>query len=145
SLLDRGFIFAIAHVRGGGDLGEAWYRTGKLEHKTNTFGDFIACAEKLNADDYTSPHQLAVSRDIAGGVLTGAVLNQCPELFCVAIAEVPFVDVLNTMLNADLPLTVTEYDEWGDPNQPDVHARIKAYAPYDNVRAQAYPAVLAVA
>ncbi len=145
SLLDRGFIFAIAHVRGGGDLGEAWYRAGKLEHKTNTFGDFIACAERLIADGHTTPQRLAISGGSAGGLLIGAVLNQRPELFGVAIAEVPFVDVLNTMLNEELPLTVTEYDEWGDPNQPDVHARIKAYAPYENVRAQAYPAILAVA
>ncbi|WP_312257171.1 S9 family peptidase [Stutzerimonas nitrititolerans] len=145
SLLDRGFIFAIAHVRGGGDLGEAWYRAGKLEHKTNTFGDFIACAETLIADGHTTPQRLAISGGSAGGLLIGAVLNQRPELFAVAIAEVPFVDVLNTMLNEELPLTVTEYDEWGNPNEPDVHARIKAYAPYENVQAQAYPAILAVA
>lgn len=145
SLLDRGFIFAIAHVRGGGDLGEAWYRAGKLEHKANTFNDFIACAQKLVDDGYTSPQQLAISGGSAGGLLIGAVLNMRPELFGAAIAEVPFVDVLNTMLNADLPLTVTEYDEWGNPNEPDVHARIKAYAPYENVQAKAYPAILAVA
>ncbi|EXF45699.1 oligopeptidase [Pseudomonas sp. BAY1663] len=145
SLLDRGFVFAIAHVRGGGDLGEAWYRAGKLEHKPNTFNDFIACAEKLLANGYTTPQRLAISGGSAGGLLIGAVLNLRPELFGAAIAEVPFVDVLNTMLNADLPLTVTEYDEWGDPNQPEVHERIKAYAPYENVRAQAYPALLAVA
>ena len=145
SLLDRGFVFAIAHVRGGGDLGEAWYRAGKLEHKPNTFNDFIACAEKLIADGYTEPARLAISGGSAGGLLIGAVLNLRPELFGAAIAEVPFVDVLNTMLNADLPLTVTEYDEWGDPNQPEVHARIKAYAPYENVRNQTYPATLAVA
>lgn len=145
SLLDRGFIFAIAHVRGGGDLGEAWYRAGKLEHKPNTFSDFIACTEKLIADGYTSAQQLAISGGSAGGLLIGAVLNMRPELFGAAIAEVPFVDVLNTMLDEELPLTVTEYDEWGNPNEPDVHARIKAYAPYENVRAQAYPAILAVA
>ncbi|VXC39623.1 Oligopeptidase B, Serine peptidase, MEROPS family S09A [Pseudomonas sp. 8Z] len=145
SLLERGFIFAIAHVRGGGEMGEAWYRSGKLEHKQNTFGDFIACAECLINEGLTQPAQLAISGGSAGGLLIGAVLNQRPELFAAAIAEVPFVDVLNTMLNPDLPLTVTEYDEWGDPNQPEVHARIKAYAPYENVRAQAYPAILAVA
>jgi len=145
SLLDRGFVFAIAHVRGGGDLGEAWYRAGKLEHKPNTFSDFIACAEQLLADGYTTSERLAISGGSAGGLLIGAVLNMRPELFGAAVAEVPFVDVLNTMLNADLPLTVTEYDEWGDPNQPEVHERIKAYAPYENVRAQAYPALLAVA
>ncbi len=145
SLLDRGFVFAIAHVRGGGDLGEAWYRAGKLEHKPNTFSDFIACAEQLLADGYTTSERLAISGGSAGGLLIGAVLNMRPELFGAAVAEVPFVDVLNTMLNADLPLTVTEYDEWGDPNRPEVHERIKAYAPYENIRAQAYPALLAVA
>ncbi|SHN00456.1 S9 family peptidase [Phytopseudomonas punonensis] len=145
SLLDRGVVFAIAHVRGGGELGEAWYRAGKLEHKQNSFGDFIACAEQLIAQGFTNPSQLAISGGSAGGLLIGAVLNQRPELFAAAIAEVPFVDVLNTMLNPDLPLTVTEYDEWGDPNQPAVHERIKGYAPYENVSAQAYPAILAVA
>jgi len=145
SLLERGFIFAIAHVRGGGELGEAWYRAGKLEHKQNTFNDFIACAEALISEGLTTARQLAISGGSAGGLLIGAVLNQRPELFAAAIAEVPFVDVLNTMLNPDLPLTVTEYDEWGDPNEAEVHARIKAYAPYENVQRQAYPALLAVA
>ena len=145
SLLDRGFVFAIAHVRGGGELGEAWYRAGKLEHKHNSFGDFIACAEHLIGAGYTTPAQLAISGGSAGGLLIGAVLNQRPELFAAAVAEVPFVDVLNTMQKPDLPLTVTEYDEWGDPNQPEVFERIKSYAPYENVEAQAYPAILAVA
>ncbi|MWV13025.1 prolyl oligopeptidase family serine peptidase [Pseudomonas sp. R-28-1W-6] len=145
SLLERGFVFAIAHVRGGGELGEAWYRAGKLEHKQNTFGDFIACAEALIGAGLTSPAQLAISGGSAGGLLIGAVLNQRPDLFAAAIAEVPFVDVLNTMQNPDLPLTVTEYDEWGDPHQPEVYERIKGYAPYENVSAQAYPALLAVA
>lgn len=145
SLLERGFIFAIAHVRGGGEMGEAWYHAGKLEHKQNSFDDFIACAECLIAEGLTTSAQLAISGGSAGGLLIGAVLNQRPELFAAAIAEVPFVDVLNTMLNPDLPLTVTEYDEWGDPNQPAVHARIKAYAPYENVGTQSYPAILAVA
>jgi len=145
SLLDRGVAFAIAHVRGGGELGEAWYRAGKQEHKQNTFSDFIACAEHLIAQGLTSAKQLAISGGSAGGLLIGAVLNQRPELFRVAIAEVPFVDVLNTMLDPELPLTVTEYDEWGNPEEPQVHARIKAYAPYENVRAQAYPATLVIA
>lgn len=145
SLLDRGFVFAIAHVRGGGELGEAWYRAGKLEHKANSFHDFIACAEHLIANAYTHPHQLAISGGSAGGLLIGAVLNLRPELFAAAIAEVPFVDVLNTMQNPDLPLTITEYDEWGDPHEPEVYERIKGYAPYENVRPQAYPALLAVA
>ncbi|HLA32275.1 MAG TPA: S9 family peptidase, partial [Pseudomonas sp.] len=145
SLLERGFVFAIAHVRGGGELGEAWYRAGKLEHKQNSFGDFIACAEQLIASGYSTAAQLCISGGSAGGLLIGAVLNQRPELFAVAIAEVPFVDVLNTMQNPDLPLTLTEYDEWGDPHQPEVFERLKAYAPYENVQAQAYPALLAVA
>lgn len=145
SLLDRGVAFAIAHVRGGGELGEAWYRAGKQEHKHNTFSDFIACAEHLIANGFTSAGQLAISGGSAGGLLIGAVLNQRPELFKVAIAEVPFVDVLNTMLDPDLPLTVTEYDEWGNPEEPDVYDRIRAYAPYENVSAQAYPALLVIA
>ncbi|MBS7432951.1 S9 family peptidase [Pseudomonas syringae] len=145
SLLDRGVAFAIAHVRGGGELGEAWYRNGKQEHKQNTFGDFIACAEHLVAQGLTSAEQLVISGGSAGGLLIGAVLNQRPELFKTAIAEVPFVDVLNTMLDPDLPLTVTEYDEWGNPQEPEVYARIKAYAPYENVTAQAYPAMLVIA
>ncbi|MDU2879157.1 MAG: prolyl oligopeptidase family serine peptidase, partial [Enterobacter sp.] len=145
SLLERGFVFAIAHVRGGGELGEAWYRAGKLEHKQNSFDDFIACAEHLLAEGYCRPEGLAISGGSAGGLLIGAVLNQRPQLFGAAIAEVPFVDVLNSMLNPDLPLTVTEYDEWGNPQEPEVHARIAAYAPYENVRAQDYPHLLVVA
>ncbi|WPC03728.1 S9 family peptidase [Pseudomonas benzenivorans] len=145
SLLERGFVFAIAHVRGGGELGEAWYRAGKLEHKHNSFDDFIAVAEHLIASGYTRPERLAISGGSAGGLLIGAVLNLRPELFAAAIAEVPFVDVLNTMQNPDLPLTVTEYDEWGDPHEAEVFERIKGYAPYENVGAQAYPAILAVA
>ncbi len=145
SLLDRGVAFAIAHVRGGGELGEAWYRNGKQEHKQNTFGDFIACAEHLIAEGLTRSEQLVISGGSAGGLLMGAVLNQRPDLFKAAIAEVPFVDVLNTMLDPELPLTVTEYDEWGNPQEPEVYERIKAYAPYENVSAQAYPAMLVIA
>ena len=145
SLLDRGVAFAIAHVRGGGELGEAWYRAGKQAHKHNTFDDFIACAEHLIDQGITRAEQLVISGGSAGGLLIGAVLNQRPELFKAAIAEVPFVDVLNTMLDPDLPLTVTEYDEWGNPQEPEVHARLKGYAPYENVRAQAYPATLVIA
>jgi len=145
SLLQRGVAFAIAHVRGGGELGEAWYRAGKQEHKQNSFDDFIACAEHLIAEGVTDREHLAISGGSAGGLLIGAVLNQRPDLFRCAIAEVPFVDVLNTMLDPELPLTVTEYDEWGNPQEPDVYQRIKAYAPYENVKAQAYPAMLVVA
>jgi oligopeptidase B len=145
SLLERGVAFAIAHVRGGGELGEAWYRNGKQEHKQNTFSDFIACAEHLISEGLTRADRLVISGGSAGGLLIGAVLNQRPELFRAAIAEVPFVDVLNTMLDPDLPLTVTEYDEWGNPQHPEVYERIKAYAPYENVKAQAYPAMLVIA
>lgn len=145
SLLERGFIFAIAHVRGGGEMGENWYLQGKLEHKQNSFTDFIACAEHLIAEGFTTPSKLAISGGSAGGLLMGAVLNQRPELFAAAVAEVPFVDVLNTMLDPELPLTVTEYDEWGNPEEPEVYVRIKAYAPYENIKAQDYPAILAVA
>ncbi len=145
SLLERGMAFAIAHVRGGGELGEAWYRAGKQEHKHNTFSDFIACAEFLILNGITTAEKLAISGGSAGGLLIGAVLNQRPDLFGVAIAEVPFVDVLNTMLDPELPLTVTEYDEWGNPEEPDVYDRIKAYAPYENVAAQAYPPLLVIA
>jgi len=145
SLLERGVAFAIAHVRGGGELGEAWYRAGKQEHKHNSFDDFIACAEHLIAEGVTTRERLAISGGSAGGLLMGAVLNLRPELFRCAIAEVPFVDVLNTMLDPELPLTVTEYDEWGNPEEPEVYERIKAYAPYENVKAQAYPALLVVA
>ncbi|MBJ9977150.1 S9 family peptidase [Pseudomonas sp. S75] len=145
SLLEHGVAFAIAHVRGGGELGEAWYRAGKQAHKQNSFDDFIACAEHLIAQGVTRTEQLAISGGSAGGLLIGAVLNQRPDLMRCAIAEVPFVDVLNTMLDPELPLTVTEYDEWGNPEDPQVHARIKAYAPYENVKAQDYPALLVVA
>ncbi|MDM8191204.1 S9 family peptidase [Pseudomonas koreensis] len=145
SLLERGMAFAIAHVRGGGELGEAWYRAGRQEHKHNTFSDFIACAEFLILNGITTAEKLAISGGSAGGLLIGAVLNQRPDLFGVAIAEVPFVDVLNTMLDPELPLTVTEYDEWGNPEEPDVYDRIKAYAPYENVAAQAYPPLLVIA
>ncbi|MBF7143562.1 MULTISPECIES: S9 family peptidase [Pseudomonas] len=145
SLLDRGIGFAIAHVRGGGELGEQWYQAGKQANKHNTFTDFIACAEHLISNGITRADQLVISGGSAGGLLIGAVLNQRPELFAAAIAEVPFVDTLNTMLDPDLPLTVTEYDEWGNPQEPEVYTRIKAYAPYENVKAQAYPHLLAVA
>ncbi|NIM02354.1 MAG: prolyl oligopeptidase family serine peptidase [Acidobacteria bacterium] len=139
SLIDRGFVFAIAHVRGGGDLGRPWYDAGKLEHKTNTFTDFIACAEHLIDAGYTSPGRLAIRGGSAGGLLVGAVVNMRPELFRAAVAKVPFVDVINTMLDPTLPLTVIEYDEWGNPSEPDVFERLLAYSPYENIEAQAYP------
>lgn len=145
SLLDRGFTFAIAHIRGGGELGRAWYEAGKLEHKENTFRDFIAVAEHLVEAGYTVPEQLAIRGGSAGGLLMGAVLNARPDLFGVALAEVPFVDVLHTMLDPSLPLTVIEYEEWGNPEERRWFDIIRAYSPYENVRAVAYPHLLVTA
>ena len=142
SLLDRGFAFAIAHVRGGGELGRAWYESGKLLSKRNTFDDFIACAVHLIAEGYTTPQCLAIRGRSAGGLLIGAVLNQRPELFGCAVAQVPFVDALTTMLDDKLPLTVNEYDEWGNPQERQYYDYIESYSPYDNVHAAGYPALL---
>jgi oligopeptidase B len=141
SLLDRGFVFAIAHVRGGGELGRGWYEDGRLQHKRNTFTDFIASAEHLVAQGYTSPARLAARGASAGGLLMGAIANMRPDLFRVIVAEVPFVDVLTTMLDASIPLTVTEWEEWGDPRDPAAYEYMKSYSPYDNVSEQAYPAL----
>jgi oligopeptidase B len=145
TLLDRGFVVAIAHVRGGEEMGRDWYESGKLLYKRNTFGDFIAVAEHLVAEGYTSPDRLVINGGSAGGLLMGAVTNQMPDLFAAVVAEVPFVDVVNTMLDATLPLTVIEYDEWGNPNEPEAYACIRAYSPYDNVEAKAYPHILVTA
>ena len=145
SLLDRGFVYAIAHVRGGGEMGEAWKDGGRLLNKMNTFTDFIACAEHLVARRYAAPDKLVASGGSAGGLLVGAVANMRPDLFAVVLADVPFVDVLNTMLDASIPLTVGEYDEWGDPNEKEYYDYIRSYSPYDNVREQAYPAILITA
>lgn len=145
SLLDRGVGFAIAHVRGGSAMGRAWYESGKLAHKPRTFTDFIDVADALVARGYTTPQQLAIRGGSAGGLLIGAVLNLRPELFRAALAEVPFVDVLNTMLDPDLPLTVIEYEEWGNPRETGWFERIRAYSPYDNVRPAAYPHLLVTA
>ncbi len=144
SLLDRGAVFAIAHVRGGGEMGRRWYDNGKLEHKQNSFSDFIACAEHLIATRWTAPDRLVAEGGSAGGLLMGAVANQAPQLFSGIVAAVPFVDCLTTMLDASLPLTIIEYDEWGNPEaDPAAYATIKAYAPYDNITAQDYPPILA--
>jgi oligopeptidase B len=144
SLLDRGFVFAIAHVRGGGELGRPWYDDGKKLKKTNTFTDFIACAEHLVAESVTSPEHLIARGGSAGGLLMGAVTNRRPDLFTAVVAEVPFVDCLTTILDETLPLTVTEWEEWGNPvEDPDVYAYMKSYSPYDNVVTQAYPRILA--
>jgi oligopeptidase B len=145
SLLDRGVIVAIAHVRGGEEMGRPWYEGGKLLRKPNTFTDFIAAAEHLISEGFTSPDRLAISGGSAGGLLMGAVANLRPDLFRAVVAEVPFVDVVNTMLDASLPLTVIEYDEWGNPNDPDAYHTIRGYSPYDNVRAQDYPHMLITA
>jgi len=145
SLLDRGFVVAIAHVRGGEEMGRPWYDGGKLLNKPNSFTDFIAAAEHLVAEGLTAPDRLAISGGSAGGLLMGAVTNLRPELFRAVLAEVPFVDVVNTMLDATLPLTVIEYDEWGNPNDPAFYACIRSYSPYDNLREQAYPHMLITA
>lgn len=142
SLLDRGFVYAIAHVRGGQELGRQWYDTGKLLQKKNTFSDFIACAEHLVAERYTSPARLFAMGGSAGGLLMGAVCNMRPDLFHGVVAQVPFVDVLTTMLDDTIPLTTGEYDEWGNPNDPAFYDYIKSYSPYDNVVAKAYPHLL---
>jgi oligopeptidase B len=145
SLLDRGVVVAIAHVRGGEEMGRAWYEGGKLLNKSNSFTDFIAAAEYLVAEGFTAPDRLAITGGSAGGLLMGAVTNLRPDLFHVVVAEVPFVDVVNTMLDASLPLTVIEYDEWGNPNEPEAYCCIRAYSPYDNIRAQDYPHMLITA
>ncbi len=142
SLLDRGFAFAIAHIRGGQEMGRAWYDTGKKLKKKNTFNDFIDCAEYLVAQKYTSSSRMYCGGGSAGGLLMGAVLNMRPDLFHGAIAHVPFVDVVTTMLDESIPLTTGEYDEWGDPRQKDFYEYILSYSPYDNVTAQAYPHLL---
>lgn len=143
SMLDRGVIYAIAHVRGGGDLGRQWYLDGKLGKKMNTFTDFVACAEALVARGYTQPSQLIIHGGSAGGLLVGAATNLRPDLFKAVVAQVPFVDVINTMLDASLPLTTEEYIEWGNPNKAAEYAWIRTYSPYDNLKPAAYPAVLA--
>ena len=142
SLLDRGFIFAIAHIRGGEYLGRPWYEAGKLLHKKNTFTDFVDCAKYLIENQYTSPVHLYAMGGSAGGLLMGAVINQAPELFRGVVANVPFVDVVTTMLDDSIPLTTGEYDEWGNPHDKQYYDYMKSYSPYDNVSAQAYPNLL---
>src|SRR5712664_1763185 len=145
SLLDRGLVFAIAHVRGGGEMGRGGYEEGRFLHKTNTFTDFIACAERLVKLGLTTPERLAIRGRSAGGLLIGAVLNMRPDLFACAVAQVPFVDALTTMLDDKLPLTVNEFDEWGNPAELDFYRYMKAYSPYDNVHPAYYPALLVTA
>jgi oligopeptidase B len=145
SLLERGYVVAIAHVRGGEEMGRAWYEDGKLLQKRNSFTDFIAAAEHLVAEGYTAPERLAIAGGSAGGLLMGAVTNLRPDLFRAVLAEVPFVDVVNTMLDASLPLTVIEYDEWGNPNEREYYEYIRSYSPYDNVERKDYPHLLVTA
>jgi oligopeptidase B len=143
SFLDRGMAFAIAHIRGGDDLGQHWYHEGKLEKRTNTFNDFVDVAKGLITLGYTAPGQIAIAGRSAGGELMGAVVNSDPELWGAVIADVPFVDVLNTMLDESLPLTPGEWPEWGNPIEDKAAFElIRSYSPYDNVRAQGYPPML---
>jgi oligopeptidase B len=142
SLLDRGVAFAIAHVRGGGELGKAWHDHGRMAEKTNTFTDFIDCAEWLVRERYTAKDRLLVQGGSAGGLLMGVVLNLRPDLFHAALVQVPFVDVLNTMSDSSLPLTVGEFEEWGDPRAQADYERLRAYSPYENLAAKAYPTML---
>ena len=143
SLLDRGFIIALVHVRGGQELGRQWYEDGRLLKKKNTFYDFIDCADYLVKEKYTVPEKLFAEGMSAGGLLVGAVANMRPDLWNAIIAHVPFVDCLTTMLDENLPLTTGEYDEWGDPNKEEYYNYIKSYSPYDNVDRKEYPAILA--
>ncbi|HEX6872105.1 MAG TPA: S9 family peptidase [Micromonosporaceae bacterium] len=145
SLLDRGFIFAIAHVRGGGELGRRWYEQGKLDHKRNTFTDFVACAEHLVSAGWTSADRLVARGGSAGGLLVGAVANLAPSAFAGIVAQVPFVDALNTILDPSLPLTVIEWEEWGNPlESAETYRYMKSYSPYENVAPVRYPAILAM-
>jgi oligopeptidase B len=144
SLLNRGMIFAVAHIRGGGEMGEEWHEQGKLMQKKNTFTDFIACAEFLIREKYTSPAHLAIQGGSAGGLLMGAVTNMRPDLFRVVISQVPFVDVMNTMLDPTLPLTTGEYIEWGNPNEKAAYDYMRSYSPYDNLQPGNYPAMLVI-
>ncbi len=146
SLLDRGFGYAIAHIRGGGELGRRWYDDGKMLHKINTFTDFVACARHLVSEGWTSPRRLVARGGSAGGLLVGAALNLAPDAFGAVVAQVPFVDALTSILDPSLPLTVTEWEEWGDPlHDPEVYRYMKSYSPYENVATdRPYPPVLAV-
>jgi oligopeptidase B len=143
SLLDRGWVYAIAHVRGGGEMGRQWYEDGRLANKMHTFTDFVAAAEHLVARGYTSPDRLAARGASAGGLLMGTVANLRPDLFAAIVAQVPFVDCVTTILDESLPLTVTEWEEWGNPGtDPRIYELMKSYSPYDNVVAGDYPAML---
>jgi oligopeptidase B len=140
--LDRGFIYAISHIRGGEYLGRHWYESGKLLQKKNTFTDFIDCTKYLIGENYTSKEHMYAYGGSAGGLLMGAVINESPELYKGVIAAVPFVDVVTTMLDDSIPLTTGEYDEWGNPNEKDYYFYMKSYSPYDNVEKKKYPNLL---
>ena len=142
SLLNRGVVYATAHIRGGGELGKEWHDQGKLMAKRNTFTDFIACAEHLINEKYTAQDRLVITGGSAGGLLMGAVTNLRPDLFKAVASYVPFVDVMNTMLDASLPLTVGEYLEWGNPNEKPAYDYMRGYSPYDNLAARNYPTML---
>jgi oligopeptidase B len=142
SLLDRGVVIAYAHIRGGGEMGDSWHDAGKMMVKRNTFSDFIAVTEQLVEKGFGARDRVAIEGGSAGGLLMGAVVNQRPELFRVVLSHVPFVDVMNTMLDASLPLTVAEYEEWGNPNEAEAFEYMRSYSPYDNLKAGAYPAML---
>lgn len=142
SLLDRGVVMAYAHIRGGGEMGDPWHDAGKMMVKRNTFSDFIAVTEQLVAQGFGAKERVAIEGGSAGGLLMGAVVNERPDLFRVVLSHVPFVDVMNTMLDASLPLTVAEYEEWGNPNEADAFHYMRTYSPYDNLKAGDYPAML---
>lgn len=144
-LIDRGFVYAIAHVRGGQEMGRYWYDQGKWYNKKNTFTDFIACAEHLIAKNYTSAERLVVNGRSAGGLLMGAITVMRPDLFKAVVAGVPFVDVVTTMLDDSIPLTIGEYDEWGNPNIKEYYDYMLSYSPYDHTIAQDYPNILITA
>ena len=144
SLVDRGFIYVIAHIRGGGEFGQSWYDAAKLLTKKRTFEDFITCAEYLIKENYTKAKNIVIHGGSAGGMLIGACVNMRPDLFHAAVAEVPFVDVLNTMLDESLPLTPLEFKEWGNPKEQQYYDYIKSYCPYSNIKKQSYPHILAI-
>ena len=142
SMVDRGVVVAVAHIRGGGEMGKAWHDAGRMMNKKTTFTDFISCAEYLVAHGYGSKDKLAIEGRSAGGLLMGAVLNMRPDLFHAAIVGVPFVDIINTMLDESLPLTVTEFEEWGNPKEKPAFDYMISYSPYDNLEDKSYPNIL---
>jgi oligopeptidase B len=144
SLLDRGIVFGVSHIRGGGEYGKRWHDAGRMMNKRTTFSDFIACAEALIAQGYTSRDRLIANGGLAGGLLMGAIVNMRPDLFRGILAQVPFVDVVNSMLDESLPLTIGEFEEWGNPKEKAAYDYMMSYSPYDNVKAQQYPSMLVV-